>query len=258
MGDQAALVLTEAEPAELSPEETKEGLQRYTDRLTEFQTEMKRVFHNFLLIHWKQGQFAQDLASQPGHYGNATLDTLAGDLDISRSTLFACWKFQRLYTMGAVEQLAAQMVPWRAVAAILTLDDEQQRADLTAQVSSKAITADDVIKHVKAYNQQGKALAKVTGKKADDRGGVRPVTTARSFLSCCQELLTKIGDFKEAYQAFDQMEEGEARSALAAVIKESYVGLRDLQEAIAKLDSFRQLMVERRRARQVKITDKEK
>lgn len=238
----------------LSPEQLKAGEELFKKLAEELQQAEMEMARNLLQLYWQKGQFVADLYANPARYGNHEVEDLCDLWNTSETTLHRYQAFYLKYPKKPeVIELAKSQIAWRDIATTLTLPDDVARK-LIDERKSSVITSDQLRDKVKKYNTEAKAKRKAeavksTSNKRRETKRVDAATeAAKSVTSVMQDLMSALDSFKDAYDLFQEVEEGKAKSDLSAVLQEGFKECKTLIKKLTWLQEYREKIVARKRA----------
>lgn len=162
-----------------------------------------------LQYRYATGQFAlavsEDLNNEEGKrkYGSHTVGDIAAELQESPSTIYSCITFVNQVTPDELKQLIEKGWAWRAVTALLTVEDPKKRKKLQQQYErGKYKNSDELRQEIKATNK----AAVATGQKREKRGSRSGDTIGqriRGLVTVSTTLLTQAApEFAEGIKAY--------------------------------------------------------
>ena len=141
-----------------------------------------RMAGNILRYRYATGMLAMMVAEDrnksegESRLGNHTLNDIAFEIAEKKSTVYACMKFFSRTTPKQLELLIEKPWAWRAVAALVTVEDPNARRKLKADYESRKIGNSDRFKEaVREHNEEANLVRskkrKQEGKKKSSHGG---------------------------------------------------------------------------------------
>lgn len=225
---------TETTALAVKPEATlaADGVKRYEEKRDYFVELSRSTLKSVLTMHWERGEFANELATRPGHYGNSTLDKLASDLDMSRTAIDYDHRVFLRCSRGELDYYVNKDITWTIVCSLLTLEDERTRKGMADKFKKDKMTYEQLDAVVKDMTAEKVARKKSLGQKVDSRSGANPTRTFSSADSLCEGTENKLGEVKDALRDFGRCEDKSRRSVMAAALKESRKSMVSLQKKL--------------------------
>lgn len=247
------LAKTEPEVKVLSPAEQEEGNKRFEARITLLLSEEKDVTKAVLYHHWRKGEFVNELMTNPDKFANHTIDDLYQRFNVGKSTLGSWHRFFLKYeNKDKMQALVDSGANWRDVHNVLSIADDKQREELLKKRITNTIDSNTLSKQVKKINSANKApkarKPKKDAESVSKRAAQSALNTVRNSNTVILSAISVMDDFREAYDDFQKMDEGKAKSDIQASLQDNFRNISILNKKLVWILEYREKMIAKKKA----------